>query len=209
MPQINLRERRKLETTALIREAALKLAHDLGVESVTIEAICEAAGISPRTFHNYFPFKEAAFVASPEPLPEEAVERFLSAPGDLMADLTDLMVAHAATIHRDRWRAKLLREIARVHPRLMPLQMEEFMKFDLQIQQAIGARLGLPAKHPSCSALAGAILGANRATIDRWLEDPELYLPDAIRAGLDAMVALVRQQIPSSFPQGLATRPLG
>lgn len=209
MPPINLRERRKLETTALIREAALKLAHDLGVEAVTIEAICEASGISQRTFHNYFPFKEAAFIVGPEPLPEEAVERFLSAPGDLMADLTDLMAAHSVVMQRNRWRVRLIREIARVHPRLMPLQMAEFMTFDRQIQQVIGARLGLPADHPSCSALAGAVLGANRATVDRWLEDPELYLPDAIRAGLDAMVALVRQQSSANSPLGLTIGPLG
>lgn len=209
MPPVNLRERRKIETTALIREAALRLAHELGVESVTIEAICEASGISQRTFHNYFPFKEAAFVTGPEPLPEEAVERFLTGTGDLMADLIELMAAHAAVLHANRWRAKLLRDIARVHPRLMPLQMAEFMKFDFQIKGVIGERLGLAADHPSCSALAGAVLGANRATIDRWLEDPELYLPDAVRAGLDAMVSLVRQQTPTNSPLGLATRPLG
>jgi AcrR family transcriptional regulator len=206
---LSLRERRKLETSALIQRAALELARDHGVEGVTIEAICEAAGVSQRTFHNYFPFKEAVFVVAPEPLPPAAVEKFLSAPGDLMADVTDLMVAHAAELQKKRWLTTLvLRDVARLHPRLIPLQMAEFFKFDRQIKEVLAVRLGFAADHPSCSALAGAVLGANRATVDRWLEDPDLYLPDAIRAGLDAMTSLVRQPKIAS-PGDPATGPSG
>lgn len=205
---LGLRERRKLETTALIQRAALELARDSGIDGVTIEAICEAAGISQRTFHNYFPFKDAVFIVAPEPLPQQAVEKFLSARGDLMADVTDLMAAHAELIHARRPIDKLIREISRQHPRLMPLQMAEFFKFDRQIKEVLAARLGLAADHPSCSALAGAVLGANRGTIDRWLEDPDIYLPDAIRAGLGAMITLVRRSEIAS-PGDPATGPSG
>ena len=206
---LNLRERRKLETSALIQRAALELARDYGIEGVTIEAICEAAGVSQRTFHNYFAFKEAVFVVAPEPLPQAAVEKFLSAPGDLMADVTDLMVAHAEGLQDKRWlNALILREVARLHPRVIPLQMAEFFKFDRNIKEVLATRLGVMPEHPSCSALAGAVLGANRATIDRWLEDPDIYLPDAIRAGLDAMITLVRQSKITS-PEDPATGPSG
>lgn len=207
MSTLSLRERRKRETSALIQRAALELARERGIDGVTIEAICEAAGISQRSFHNYFPFKDAVFVIAPDLLPDEAVERFLEARGDLMADLTDLMVAHAELIQQNRSIDKLLRDVAFSHPRLAPLQRAAFSAFENQLESVIATRLGLTAEHPSCSALAGAALGANRGTIDRWLEDADLNLPEAIRAGLDAMVALVRQTQNSS--EGLATRPTG
>lgn len=102
---------------------------------VTIEAICEAAGISQRTFFNYFPFKEAVFVFPPPPLPVEAVIRFIEGRGDLLADLIDLLVAQAVHINRGRWAGPLMREIAEAHPRLVPLQMAEFHKFEAEIIQ--------------------------------------------------------------------------
>ncbi|MGO9925535.1 MAG: TetR family transcriptional regulator, partial [Mycobacterium sp.] len=58
--QIGLRERRRRQTSADIRDAAVRLARERGFDRVTIEDIGVAAGISPRTFFNYFPNKESA-----------------------------------------------------------------------------------------------------------------------------------------------------
>lgn len=57
-----LRERKKQATRNAIAEAAVRLAAEHGVENVTVEAISEAAGVSPRTFFNYFPTHDDAFV---------------------------------------------------------------------------------------------------------------------------------------------------
>lgn len=56
------REYKKRETRRAIRAAALQLALDDGVENLTVEAIAQVAGISPRTFFNYFDSKEDALV---------------------------------------------------------------------------------------------------------------------------------------------------
>ncbi len=55
-----LRERKKADTRRALSDAALKLAFDHGLENVTREAIAELAGVSLRTFNNYFTGKYEA-----------------------------------------------------------------------------------------------------------------------------------------------------
>lgn len=57
-----LRERKKQATRAALSEAAVRLAAEHGAENVTVEAISNAAGVSPRTFFNYFDSHDDVFV---------------------------------------------------------------------------------------------------------------------------------------------------
>ena len=189
---MDLRQRRKLETTKLIHEAAVALARDHGVEGATIEAICEAAGISQRTFFNYFPFKEAVFVFPRPPLPDEAVARFAAANGDLLGDLIDLMVAQAVEMQGSLRDGALMREIAEAHPRLMPLQMAEFQKFEVELQELVALRLGGNKDDGRSATVAGAIIGAMRTTIDRWRANESADLARLVRESLEGFVETVR-----------------
>ena len=67
--QMGLRERRRRQTSADIRDAAVRLASDRGFDKVTIEEICAEAGISTRTFFNYFPTKESRSPTVPPTCP--------------------------------------------------------------------------------------------------------------------------------------------
>ncbi len=58
-----LRERKKLATRRALCDAALKLALDEGVATLTPERIAGEVHVSPRTFRNYFSSKEEAIVA--------------------------------------------------------------------------------------------------------------------------------------------------
>jgi AcrR family transcriptional regulator len=57
---IGLRERKKADTRKALSDAALKLAFENGVDVVTREAIASLAGVSLRTFNNYFTGKYEA-----------------------------------------------------------------------------------------------------------------------------------------------------
>jgi AcrR family transcriptional regulator len=51
---LGLRERKKLDTRRALSDAALQLMFDRGIDNVTREAIADLAGVSLRTFSNYF-----------------------------------------------------------------------------------------------------------------------------------------------------------
>ena len=55
-----LRERKKADTRRALSDAALRLAFERGLENVTREDVADLAGVSPRTFHNYFSGKYEA-----------------------------------------------------------------------------------------------------------------------------------------------------
>src|SRR5207342_1939710 len=53
-----MRERKKLATRRALSAAALRLAREHGPQNVRVDDIAEAAGVSPRTYNNYFSSRE-------------------------------------------------------------------------------------------------------------------------------------------------------
>ncbi len=73
----SLRERQRLQTLQEIHRAAVELVEADGLAAVTIDAIAERAGISRRTFFNYFASKEDAVLGTrPPTVPEDALAHF-------------------------------------------------------------------------------------------------------------------------------------
>lgn len=65
--ELKLRERRRERTWKAIHEAAVDLVKKKGLKQTTTDEIAEQAGISARTFFNYFPTKEDAVLGLREP----------------------------------------------------------------------------------------------------------------------------------------------
>ena len=74
----DLRARRRRQTTWDIHDAALRLARERGFDNVTIEQISAEAGVSQRTFFNYFPAKESAVAYAPLEIPDDLATEFVS-----------------------------------------------------------------------------------------------------------------------------------
>lgn len=93
----SLRERKRAASQAAIEKAALTLALEHGYENVTVDMICEASLVSPRTFFNYFGSKEGVILGSAPDLPtEEAVRRFVQGTDGQI--LSDFMTMFAETL---------------------------------------------------------------------------------------------------------------
>ena len=67
-----VRERKKLATREALSAAALRLALEHRPQNVRVDDIAEAAGVSPRTYNNYFSSREQAIVVA-LPSPRNAV----------------------------------------------------------------------------------------------------------------------------------------
>ena len=63
-PRPGLRENKKQATRKALRDAALRLALECGPDNVRVDDIAAAAGVSPRTYNNYFSSREQAIVAA-------------------------------------------------------------------------------------------------------------------------------------------------
>ena len=73
-----LRERKRAATRAAITAVARSLTSERGLNGYTVEDVCEQAGISRRTFFNYFPTKEDAILGHvDDEMPEDVFEEFL------------------------------------------------------------------------------------------------------------------------------------
>lgn len=146
MPVMGLRERKRLATRGAIERAALELALENGFENVTVEDISAAAGVSPRTFFNYFSTKEAAVVGELPTLPHsDAIDRFLDAgPAEsVLVGVRDLLLhSMPDTIEpRERDLHVMRRELLRDHPQLFSLRMASMRKLEADLTELVQRRL--------------------------------------------------------------------
>ena len=81
--ETGLRERKRAATRSAITSTARAMTAERGLNGYTVEEVCDAAGISRRTFFNYFPTKEDAIIGHAEDdIPAEAIDEFVAGGAD-------------------------------------------------------------------------------------------------------------------------------
>jgi AcrR family transcriptional regulator len=138
-PSPNVRERKKAETWTTLHEAAAALAQQQGLEHATVEAIAQSAGVSARTFFNYFPSKEDAVLGLREPALDPEHTPQLATAGDLLDQVSRLLFTVARTTVGDSDKARR-RELLKRYPNLFRRQVEYLAKAEALVCEEV-ARL--------------------------------------------------------------------
>ena len=140
---IGLRERKRLATRRAIQVAAVEIAAAHGVERVTVDEISRIADISPRTFFNYFPTKEAALVGDGPQLPlDESVEIFVNAaPESIFTGIGTLLIEASAQASEDHELTALRRGVLKQHPHLFAMRMSTMRQFEGELETLVVRRL--------------------------------------------------------------------
>ncbi|MBB5802771.1 AcrR family transcriptional regulator [Saccharothrix ecbatanensis] len=186
-----LRERKKLATRTALADAALRLCVEHGLDGVTVEQVANEAGVSVRTFFNYFSSKEEAVVAGDVATAAAFVEAFAGRP----AEEPVLRALHAALIEIvpdriDPERVAQLRVLRRT-PALLPHQVAAFTVQERELAAVVAARVGVdPAVDVYPMMFAATVMATLRVVVGWWLDAadrPELSdLIGVMIARLDA-----------------------
>lgn len=190
-----LRERKKRATREALQAAALRLALERGPDNVRVEEIAQAAGVSTRTYNNYFPSREQAIVAG------VAADRAAGVAAAVLArpagvGLADAVVDAVVGLYADpgdQPPAALLMIAA--SPTLRACYVEAVTTFEEPLAGAVTTRC--PGVGPLAAwVLAAAVGAAARVALRQWLHGtgevpsmagfvvPPAPLPDFVRAAL-------------------------
>jgi AcrR family transcriptional regulator len=167
-PPPGLRERKKQATREALRAAALRLAVEHGPDRVRVEDIAEAAGVSPRTYNNYFASREQAIVSAVTADREARVAAAVAArTADVrLADAVTEAVVEQYTNTGEREHGALLLITAR--PALRDAFLDATAGIEPPLAAVIAERLDDPGAH-TARVLAASVAAAVRIALETWL----------------------------------------
>jgi AcrR family transcriptional regulator len=163
---MSLRERKKNATREALSEAALRLALEQGAENVRVDDIAEAAGVSPRTYNNYFSSREQAIVAA------VAAERALRAGAALRdrpaGEPLDKAVIEAVVEQYTTEPAGDALTLITSAPSLRAEFVATVAGLESPLASAIAARAGIDDQ--VAKVLAAAVSAAARIAVEQWVQ---------------------------------------
>ncbi len=162
---VGLRERKKIETRAALSAAALRLALAKGVEGVRVDEIAEAAGVSPRTYNNYFASREHAIVAG------IMASRALQVASALRSrPASEPLVESIIAAFAEQYREPSGEALALINstPAMREAYLDSVSSMEPPIASVIASRLGIDALR--AEVLAAAVSAAARIAVRRWVD---------------------------------------
>ncbi|HVV20450.1 MAG TPA: TetR family transcriptional regulator [Pseudonocardiaceae bacterium] len=195
---MSLRERKKAATREALSAAALRLALEQGADKVRVDDIADAAGVSPRTYNNYFASREQAIVAA------ITAERALRVAAALRAradqPLADAVVAAVVEQYATEPDGDALTLITTA-PRLRAEFVEAVSEIRQPVESAIAERVGDPVV---AAVLAASVSAAARVALEQWVRPlgdkrpafvvvhAERPLPELLREALAVVAPALR-----------------
>ncbi|MGY0021867.1 TetR/AcrR family transcriptional regulator [Streptomyces sp. cg35] len=173
-PAEGLRARRRRRTRAELHAATLRLVRELGFARVTVEMISNEVGVSPRTFFNYFPSKEAALFALPGSLPDALAERFAAGEGRdtdaVLRDLGDVLADHLQEAAPGPRELEDTLRIAEGVPSVLATFLAQCEAVERDLAGTIARRTGTPPDGEAAELLAGIAMATVRSGLKRWAQ---------------------------------------
>jgi len=176
--ELGLRDRKRLQTRTRMEHAAVDLALRDGLQHATVDAICEAADVSPRTFFNYFESKEDAILGfSDMHLPDtEAIAQSL-ARGEtaLLNAIIGMIVEMATPALENRSLHEPRTELLRRNPDLFTKQIARLTRISDDVVIAVQTlmshdpRFLAGAASPLAELILALCTSAVRASAKEWI----------------------------------------
>lgn len=165
---VSRREQNKLDKQEAIANAARSVLRDKGYGNFTVEDVAERAGVSRRTFFNYFSSVDAAISEPVGVFLEGVLDSFKARPSD-----EPILVSALAALE-ERAVPTYLKPLAEVYELsecsqgLLRGQVEVWQQTEQRLQEVAAERTNNAAPEFYVTALVSAILGVGQSAMDYW-----------------------------------------
>lgn len=202
-----LRERKKLATRAALAQAAWRLTIERGYAHTRIEDIAAAAGVSARTFGNYFSTKEEALLSVGSDRGARMVAALRAWPdgANLWEALADALSGQFAG---DGEVAQADARLITFPPELAAAQRKLHASIEAALTAAIADRTGTDADRDLYPRLvASVVVSATQTAFDHWrASGPGAPFPQVLREVLRQVAAGL--PVPPAPPAEAGPHPL-
>lgn len=198
------RERKRAATRSAIISAARTLTAERGLNGYTVEEVCEAAGISRRTFFNYFPTKEDAIIGhADDDIPSDVIEDFVAGGAGspagqisptLFRDLVTLSLRLAEDMSASEEDTRQLIGVVRKEPQLILRIIGVTEQREAQFARDVARREGVAADHPVVQ-MAVVLLStiARKSSMAYFSDGNTRSYPDLLLENISAASVLFSQ----------------
>jgi AcrR family transcriptional regulator len=191
---LGLRERKKADTRRALSDAALDLAFELGLENVTREDIADRAGVSLRTFNNYFTGKYQALAYRQVQRARLGVVAMRQRPSDepLWTSITEAVLAPlVAEVGDDGVPTR--QQLAEIRKLVFAPEVRRAVSQELleEWMEVIADRTGTdPARDMYPRLVAAVVRAVTESAVDAYvLADPPVPLTTFLRRGFADVAA--------------------
>ena len=186
---LGLRERKKLGTRWALSDAALELSIERGLDNVTREDIANRAGVSLRTFNNYFTGKYEAIAFRQIDRTRQGLDAFRERPADepLWSAITQAMLAPleaegAVNVRPTREELVVLRDLMAARDLRAVLTKDLFADWIDAVAQRTGTA---PARDMYPRLVVAVVRAVGETAMEAYANaDPPVAYTELLRRGL-------------------------
>lgn len=184
-----LRERRRQQTAREIQRATLTLAIEHGLENIRTDAIAKAAGISSRTFFNYYANKEAAAIGTPPGFAEADLAALRNSSAPLAEGIKRLLDGQITRLAENLDVVGMVRQVIQSSLSARNVLERSMDDHCAILTECLVARM---LDHDVASVLADSVIRCSARTIFLWERDKARTLPEALDLAWETQMCAAR-----------------